>query len=87
VAVPALDARLWVVNIDGGPTASRAFDHDGNAMPEDSLPAVSSVGRPLALGGDAVAWAVETFVSPRRGGCTPTTPAGAGTPRWTRRRR
>ena len=34
-------------------------------MPEVPLPAISSVGRPLELGRGAVAWAVETFVSPR----------------------
>ena len=63
--IVASDARLWVVDIDGGPSGIRAFDHDGNALPEVPLPAVSSIDRPLKLGADAVAWAVETFVSPR----------------------
>src|SRR4051794_7828956 len=63
--IAATHARLWVVDVDGGPSGIRALDHDGNALPEISLPAVSSVGRPLALGYSAVAWAVETFVSPR----------------------
>jgi prolyl oligopeptidase len=63
--IAATDARLWVVDVDGGPSRIRAFDHDGNALPEVPLPAVSSVGRPLELGRSAVAWAVETFVSPR----------------------
>src|SRR4051812_12973581 len=63
--IAATDARLWIVDVDGGPSGIRAFDHDGNALPEVSLPAVSSAGRPLELGCDAVAWAVETFVSPR----------------------
>jgi prolyl oligopeptidase len=63
--IAATGARLWVVDVDGGPSRIRAFDHDGNALPEVPLPAVSSVGRPLALGCGAVAWAVETFVSPR----------------------
>jgi prolyl oligopeptidase len=63
--IGATDARLWVVDLDGGPSAIRAFDHDGNALPDVPLPPVSSVGRPVALGRDAVAWAVETFVSPR----------------------
>ena len=64
-AIAATDARLWVVDIDGGPSRIRAFDHDGNALPEVPLPAISSIERPLTLGAGAVAWAVETFVSPR----------------------
>ena len=63
--IAATDARLWVVDIDGGPSGIRAFDHDGNALPEVPLPAISSIERPLELGAGAVAWAVETFVSPR----------------------
>jgi prolyl oligopeptidase len=63
--IAATDARLWVVDIDGGPSGIRAFDHDGNVLPEVPLPAIASVDRPLQLGADAVAWAVETFVSPR----------------------
>ena len=63
--IVASDSRLWVVDIDGGPSAIRAFDHDGNALPALPVPAVSSIDRPRKLGADAVAWAVETFVSPR----------------------
>src|SRR3954465_13566510 len=57
--IAATDGRLWLVDIDGGPSGIRAFDHDGSASPEVPLPAVSSVGRLLSLGSDAVAWAVE----------------------------
>jgi prolyl oligopeptidase len=63
--IAATDARLWVLDIDGGPSRIRAFDHDGNALPAIALPAVSSVAPPLELGRGAVAWAAETFVSPR----------------------
>jgi prolyl oligopeptidase len=63
--IAATAARLWVVDIDGGPSGIRAFDHDGNALPTVPLPPVCSVDAPVALGSDAVAWAVETFVSPR----------------------
>jgi prolyl oligopeptidase len=63
--IAATDTRLWVADIDGGPSGVRAFDHDGNALPEVPLPAVSAIDRPRALGADAVAWALETFVSPR----------------------
>ena len=63
--IVASDARLWVVDIDGGPSGIRAFDHDGNALPEIPLPAISAIDGPCKLGAGAVAWAVETFVSPR----------------------
>ena len=63
--IVASDARLWVVDIDGGPSGIRAFDHDGNVLPEIALPAISSIDGPRKLGAGAVAWAVETFVSPR----------------------
>jgi prolyl oligopeptidase len=63
--IAATGARLWVLGIDGGPSRIRAFDHDGHALPEVPLPPVSSIGGLRRLGADAVAWAAETFVSPR----------------------
>ena len=45
----ATDARLWVVDIDGGPSGIWAFDHDGDAAPEVALPAISSIERLLKL--------------------------------------
>jgi prolyl oligopeptidase len=63
--IAATDARLWVVDIDGRPSRLRAFDHDGSALPEVPQPAISSISRLLELGSGAVAWALETFVSPR----------------------
>ena len=63
--IAATDARLWVVEIDGGPSRIRALDHAGNALADVPLPPVSAIERPLALGSRAVAWALETFVSPR----------------------
>ncbi|WP_053226408.1 prolyl oligopeptidase family serine peptidase [Solirubrobacter soli] len=62
--IAASDARLWVVDIDGGPSGIRAFDHDGNALAEVPVPAISAIDQPRRLGSDAVAWVVETFVSP-----------------------
>jgi prolyl oligopeptidase len=63
--IAATDARLWVVDIDGGPSGIRAFDHDGSARPAVPLPPICSIESPVALGRNEVAWAVETFVSPR----------------------
>jgi prolyl oligopeptidase len=57
--------RVWVVDLDGGPSGVRAFAHNGTPLPEVELPDVCSVEPLLRLGDDLVGWAVETFVSPR----------------------
>lgn len=64
--IAATDARLWVTDIDGGPSAIRCFDHDGHPLPEVALPETCAVDWLIDLGRDQVAWAVETFVSPRQ---------------------
>lgn len=64
--IAATDGRLWVVDIDGGPSAIRAFDHVGKHLPDVALPDACSVDPLVPLGSDQVAWAVETFVSPRQ---------------------
>lgn len=64
--IAATDTRLWVVDIDGGPSAIRCFDHNGTALPHVALPETCSVNSLVGLGVDRVAWAVETFVSPRQ---------------------
>jgi prolyl oligopeptidase len=63
--IVASEERLWTVDIDGGPSAIRVFDHDGNAEPAPPLPAIAAVDRACPLGAGAVAWTVETFVEPR----------------------
>ena len=57
--------RVWVVDLDGGPSGVRAFAHNGTPLPEVELPAVCSVEPLVRLGDDLVGWAVETNVSPR----------------------
>ena len=57
--------RLWVAYLDGGPSALRVFDSTGARVADPEVPAVSAVASITALGEDAVAWAVESFVSPR----------------------
>jgi prolyl oligopeptidase len=59
-------STLWVVDIDGGPSAIRCFDHAGTALPAIALPETCSVDSLTRLGTDQVAWAVETFVAPRQ---------------------
>ena len=63
--IAATRDRLWVVDIDGGPSAMRVFDHSGTQLPEVELPDICSVESLRAVGEDTVVWAVETFVSPR----------------------
>ncbi len=63
--IAATNGILWVLDIVGGPSGLRSFDHDGNALPEVSVPEVSSVNPLVGLGADEVMWALETFVSPR----------------------
>lgn len=63
--IAATRDRLWVVDIDGGPSAMRVFDHSGTQLPEVDLPDICSVESLRAVGEDTVVWAVETFVSPR----------------------
>lgn len=64
--IAATGTRVWVVDIDGGPSAIRCFDHDGVAQPEVALPDICSVESLAGLGTDQIGWAVETFVSPRQ---------------------
>ncbi len=63
IAVTA--GRLWVLDIDGGPSGLRAFTHDGEPLPDVPLPPVCAVDALHAVGDDTVAWAVESFTSPR----------------------
>ena len=64
-AIAATDGRLWVVDLDGGPSALRAFDHAGSPLAEVALPPVCSVDFLGPVDGDMVVWAVETYVTPR----------------------
>jgi len=59
------DGRLWVLDMDGGPSGLRAFGHDGEPLPSVELPPVCAIDGVTRLGDEIVAYAVETFVSPR----------------------
>jgi prolyl oligopeptidase len=63
--IAATTARLWVLDIDGGPNGIRAFGHDGAPLPPVELSPVCAVDLLCPLGSDAVAYPVETFLSPR----------------------
>jgi prolyl oligopeptidase len=59
------EGRLWVVAMDGGPTSLRTFDRAGTPLAPVDVPPVSAVSSLTRLGPTHVAWAVESFVSPR----------------------
>jgi prolyl oligopeptidase len=64
--IAATDGLLWVLDIAGGPSAIRSFQHDGHPLPDVALPELCSVNPLAGLGPDQVIWGVETFVSPRQ---------------------
>jgi len=64
-AIAATDATIWSLDIDGGPNGLRAFALDGTPMPPVEVPEVSAIDAIVRLGDDAIAYPVETFVSPR----------------------
>jgi prolyl oligopeptidase len=58
------DGRLWVLDMDGGPSGLRAFDHDGGPLAAVDLPDVCAIDGLTWLGADQVAYSVQTFVAP-----------------------
>jgi len=59
------ESRVWVLDMDGGPSGLRAFGHDGEPLSSVALPPVCAIETVTRLGDDEVAYSVETFVSPR----------------------
>jgi prolyl oligopeptidase len=59
------DGRLWVLDMDGGPSGLRAFTHGGQPLAVADVPPVCAIEGLTPLGDDRIAYAVETFVSPR----------------------
>ncbi len=59
------DGRLWVLDMDGGPSGLRAFTHEGVPLAVADVPPVCAIEGLVPLGPDRIAYAVETFVSPR----------------------
>jgi prolyl oligopeptidase len=58
------DTRLYVVDLVGGPSRVRVFDHAGHARATLPLAPVSSVGAMLRTTGDAVLFRTETYLTP-----------------------
>lgn len=59
------DGRLWVLDVDGGVSALRAFDLDGEPLAPVEVPGICAIDQLARLGDDEVGYPVETFVSPR----------------------
>lgn len=55
---------LYVVDLVGGPSQVRVFDHQGHARGTLSLAPVSSVRSMVGAGGDAVLFRSETYLTP-----------------------
>jgi prolyl oligopeptidase len=63
--VAATNTRLWILDIDGGPSGLRVCDSDGRNLARIDVPqlcAIESLGR---LDRDEVVYAVESFTRPR----------------------
>jgi len=59
------DTRLWVLDIDGGPSSLRLFDLDGRPAGPADVPPNSAVEGLIRLDGHEVAYATESFTEPR----------------------
>jgi prolyl oligopeptidase len=64
-AIGVTDGRLWAVEMDGGLSFLRSFDHAGELLAPVDLPPICSVDALVRLHRAEAAWAVESFESPR----------------------
>jgi prolyl oligopeptidase len=58
-------SRLWLLDIDGGPSGMRVCDLDGGNLRSIDVPPVSAIDSLGRLDDDEVAYAVESFTRPR----------------------
>ena len=56
--------RIYATVIDGGPEEIRIYDHDGKALGKVPTPPVASVSYLVPLGGNAILYNVQTYVTP-----------------------
>jgi prolyl oligopeptidase len=61
----ATDDRVWLLDIDGGPSGLRVCDPDGGNLDRVEVPPVSAIDGLVSLGSHEVAYAVQSFVRPR----------------------
>jgi prolyl oligopeptidase len=58
------DSRLYVVEIDGGPSRLCAFDHQGRELPDVPTEPVSSIWQIVRLDGDGILFRSGSFITP-----------------------
>src|SRR5262249_11243156 len=56
--------RLYVLDIIGGPSQIRVFDHKGKQLGKVPLPPLTSVRQLVAVDQDAILFRLESFVEP-----------------------
>src|SRR5580693_1584028 len=56
--------HLYVIDVVGGPSRVRVFDTQGKALPAPTLPAISSVGQVVPVGGGDVLFFTATYLEP-----------------------
>jgi prolyl oligopeptidase len=61
----ATASRLWIADIDGGPSGLRVCDPDGSNLCAVDVPPVSAVASLGALDAQEVVFAIESFTRPR----------------------
>src|SRR5215472_14593028 len=56
--------RLYVVDIIGGPSRVRVFDHQGQALTAPNFPSVAAIGEGMLAGGGDALFNVSTYFDP-----------------------
>lgn len=64
-ALAATRTRVWIVDIDGGPSGLRVGDSGGGRLAPVDVPPVSAVEHLVAVDKRTVVYAVESFTRPR----------------------
>ena len=64
-SLAATETRLWLLDIDGGPSGLRVCDTDGGNLTRVDVPPVSAIESLGALDAHEVVYAVESFTRPR----------------------
>lgn len=59
------DTRLWLLDMDGGPSSLRRFGLDGTPAGPAEVPPNSAISCLTRLDGNEVAYAIESFTEPR----------------------
>ena len=64
-SLAATESRLWLLDIDGGPSGLRVCDGDGGNLARIDVPPVSAIESLGALDGHEVVYAAQSFTQPR----------------------